>query len=414
MPIAENFAERLTYKIYTATAITPGSEPVPATDPGASGGQTLRHVSQTLSLTRDAFQSNEKRTDRQAPMSRLGTRRAPGQITGLLSPLTYKDPMAAVLRGTWAAGVTLTETDLTSIAADNGASTITAGGGDPVALGLKVGDQISFTDLSEANNNSVYFTILSFGGTSNRTMTVYPAPTTMSADSAFTLVSAQSLIIPASSHVSRLFAFEVYNSEIDIHRLFTECRLGAMNLSLPPNDNAQIDFSVLGRNRVIASGASSPFFTAPGAITTTDICAAVDGLLRVDGTNQGVVTALTIAAALNPQGPSVVGTNLVPEIFLGNAQVTGEFSVFLQDSTFLDYLDAESEVELLTLLPTGNAQSTHRLSVYLPRIKVLTNDEQDDGSGGKIVRCSFAAAPYAGATAGVTPSTMRIVDTAVT
>jgi hypothetical protein len=46
-------------------------------------------------------------------------------------------------------------------------------------LNIYYGDKITFTGLSEAANNGVEFTVLDVGGTSNRTVTVTPAPTAM-------------------------------------------------------------------------------------------------------------------------------------------------------------------------------------------------------------------------------------------
>ena len=106
MPLSENLNERLTYKFYSSGAITAGSEPVPATSPAATGGQILRHVSQTLSLSKTPIRPAEKRTDRQRAMGRHGSRRAGGAINGILSPSTQKELFEAVLRGTWTAAVT--------------------------------------------------------------------------------------------------------------------------------------------------------------------------------------------------------------------------------------------------------------------------------------------------------------------
>jgi hypothetical protein len=66
----------------------------------------------------------------------------------------------------------------TSIAADNATSSITWTAGDPAAEGFAVGDTVVMTGGSNA---SIEFEVLSFGGTSNRTMTVRPAPVTQAA-----------------------------------------------------------------------------------------------------------------------------------------------------------------------------------------------------------------------------------------
>lgn len=417
MTISENADNRLSYKAYASGAITAGSEPVPATAPAATGGQILRHVSHSLSLTKDSFAPNEKRNDRQRPLGRHGTRRAPGTISGLLSPVTYKDMFEASFRGTWsAAAVTASETEFTSAAADNATSKFTLGGGDPVAEGFRVGDVIRFTNLSEAANNAKNFVILGFGGTSNRDVTVSPAPATMSADTAFGVSTAgRSLIIPATGHVSRLFAFEDYDQGADIAMLYTEARVGGFQMRLPPNDNAGIEFNVLARNRVIYTDSAAPFFTSPAAETTTDFCAGVNGLLRVNGATLGVISGLNIALSMDPSGPSVVGTNLMPDIFLPDAAVSGDFSAFLDADAvnLINNFDDEDEISLLGYFTTSEAAASPAITVHLPRIKLNSAPTSDDQSGGRLVNFQFTAGRYSGSAAGIESTTIRITDTEV-
>ena len=151
------------------------------------------------------------RTYRQIGDFRHGVKRVTGSLNGELSPGTYWDFVEAALRGTGTAAVAKSEAELTSVAADNATSKFTFGGGDPVTEGYRVGMVIRFTNLSEALNNSKNFLITGFGATSNREVTVYPAPTTMGADTAFNVTSVgKRVFTPASGHVSRKFAIEHY------------------------------------------------------------------------------------------------------------------------------------------------------------------------------------------------------------
>ncbi|HVG46197.1 MAG TPA: hypothetical protein VM890_15750 [Longimicrobium sp.] len=63
--------------------------------------------------------------------------------------------------------------DFGTVAADNAASTLTWSTGDPVAAGLQAGEKV--IPQSGANSGKE-FTVLGFGGTSNRAISVYPAP----------------------------------------------------------------------------------------------------------------------------------------------------------------------------------------------------------------------------------------------
>lgn len=420
--LLEATSERVVYKIYSSAVIDPTVEAVPASDPATSGGQVLRHVSYGFSLTKDAYTPSEMRTDKQTPMEKHGTRRVPGTINGLLSCLTYKDPLAACLGGTWTSSlVTASQTDFTSVSADNTSSKFTFSGGNPVTKGYRVGHVIRFSSLSDSDNNSKNFTIIGFGGTSNRELTVYPAPDTMTGDTSFTLTTVgNSLIMPSSAHVKRKYAIEVYNSDGDISRLFTEGRFSGFDFSVAPNANATINFSGLWRNRKVYSGVNAPFFSAPTAETTTDIISSMDGLLVMNGSIVGVATGLSVKFNRAPTAPAQLHRQgLTPGILLANAVVTGDFTVFLQDTTFLDLFDdpttlAATEFGLLCYLPASNDAAADAMTMFLPRIKINSNGETTV-DGAKAIQCGYAAARYLGTTAstGIESTSIQICDTAV-
>lgn len=412
MSLAEGVQARVAYKAYSTGVITAGTLPTSSSDPGAASAQTLRRVSSSLKLEKETYQSNEIRPDRQIADFRHGVKRVTGGLSGEYSPGTYWDLFEAALRGTAAAAVSGSQSDFTSVTADNTASTFTFSGGDPVTKGFRIGSIIRFTNLLDDDNNSKNFLITGFSGASNRVMAVYPAPDTMTADSAFTVAEiGQSLFMPASSFVSRKFAFEHYFEDIDIARLFTECRVEGFNIQLPPTGLATVDFSVMGRDMEVYTAGSAPFFTSPTAADTNGIFAAVNGLLQVGGSTVGLVTGLNIQLALNASSDPVVGQSFVPEIFLGRANVSGQATVMLQDATFINYFKNETEVALLAFLTSNTDDDSPAASIYLPRIKFGDADIPLDGEGGQIITMPFQALKYASAGGGIEATTIRFHDT---
>lgn len=412
MALAEGTSASLRYKAYASGVMAANAKAVSATDPAVTGGKILRRVSSSLKLAKDTYQSAEIRTDQQIADFRHGVARVTGSINGEFSPGTYWDFLEAAMKATSAAGTAASNTDFTSVAADNPTSTFTFVSGDPVALGYRVGGILRFANLSDAGNNAKNFLITGFSGTSNRIVTVYPAPNTMGADSAFTMaVPGKTLSIPSTGFVARKFAIEKFFSDIDISELFTECRIAGFNIQLPATGMATIDFPMMGRDMEIYTGASAPFFTSPTAETATGIFAAVNGLLRVQGAVVGVVTGLTISNNRNPSADAVVGQNFPPEVFIGRNVITGQMTAELQDETFINYFKNETEIDILAYLTTTSAIGSPAVSIHLPRVKFGDADVPLQGEGAQTISLPFQALKYNGAAPGVEATTIRIVDT---
>lgn len=409
MTIAEGVQGVIAYKAYASGAITANT--LDATPP-TTGAQYLRRVSSSLNLRKNTYQSAEVRSDRQIIDFRHGQGRVDGDIAGELSPATWFDLIVATHRDTKVSAIALSESDLTSVTASNSGSTFTFGGGDPVGDGLGVGDVIRFTNMSVSANNSTNFTITGFSGTSNRTMSVTPAPTDQSSDTAFNLARPGcTTIVPASSFVSRKYGIEAYQSDLDQSRLFAECRATRYQASMPASGMVGFTQSFLGRSMSVLSGGSAPYFPSPTAETTTGVTAAVNGLALLDGTAIGVLTGINFQLDTSASVAEVVGQNFPAEIFLGRANVTGSLTAFLSDSTFLDAFADETEIALLAQVTTTSAAASPAITVYLPRVKLGSADVAMQGEAGQLVTSSFQALRYNGSAAGVDTTTIRWHDT---
>jgi hypothetical protein len=415
MTIAEGVQGRVVYKFYSSAAISSTSEPVAATDPAATGGQILRRVSSSLNLQRDSYRSNERRSDRQIAGFRLGTKRGQGSISGELSPATYFALIEAAHRHTSVASISKSNTELTSVTSNAGTSTFIFAGGNPVTEGFRVGDIVRFASLAATANNGINFMITEFSTANNRTMHVYPAPVTDAvADSTFTVVRpGKNTMIPSTGHVSRKIAIEHWNEDIDVAELFTEGRIAGYRLSVPASGLATFETTLGFRNSVLSSGGSAPFFTAPTAATSGNICASVNGLLRIGGTAVGVATGIEIScmAELGME-PVINPNNLVPDIFLGPSIVEGTVSCFFEDSSLVSAFLNETESNILLQLGNSSSTSGDLITIYLPRLIFSGADRPMDGDGGQTISLPFQALKYEGAAAGVEQTTIRIHDTA--
>lgn len=421
MSLAEGVSARISYKAYATGVMNSNSQPVSATDPGRTTAQVLRRVSTSLKLAKDSYAATEIRSDRQTADFRHGTRRVTGSISGEFSPATYWDFFEASTRGTATPSVVLAPGQITSVAADATASTITLGGGNPVTLGLHVGSVFRLSGLTTVGipNNGMNFIVVGFSGVTNTIMTVYPAPAaTMVAQTTGTLTTVgQQLIIPSTGFVSRKFAVESYHEDIGVSRFFTECRVGGFKLTLPASGLATVEFPMMGRDMEVYDQATpllAPFFTTPSPETTTGIFAAVNGMLRVNGSVVGVVTGLDIGMELSPSSDAVVGQDFVPEVFLGTAAVTGQVTAMLEDLELVrNFLD-EDEVDILAYLTTTQDPNAPATTIYLPRVKFSDADVAVSGLGAQTLTMPFTALKYVGNAPGVPKTTIAMSDTEAT
>lgn len=355
-----------------------------------NAGKLLRRVSSSLATTKEAFASNEVRPDQQVSDLRHGMRRASGGFEGELSLQTYDDLIEALLRGTWASGVSLSETGLTSVVASASAKTFTFTGGDPVSIGLRVGDVIRFSGLTPTTNNGKNFRITGFGGTSNRTVSVHPAPADVSTpDTSFGVSVVGKKLLMGTER--RSFTIQQHMEEIDITELFTGCRVGTSSFQMPPNGMATASFEVLGKDGQVLTGVNAPYFISPTVAPNTAILTAVSGSMRLAGVERSVVTGLDFQVALNLSSQPVVGAQTAPEVFYGRSVVTGNVSAYLEDESLINVFLNEEEVDIQAVMESGTSVGLDFLSFKFSRVKLSGASKTIGPDGGVIATFPFQA-----------------------
>jgi hypothetical protein len=354
--------------------------------PSTDAGKLLRRVSSTIAVNKDAFTSNEVRSDQQVFDARHGTRRAQGVLTADLSLESYDDFLAAVMRSTWSAGITANQATLLSVTASNSGGTFTFGGGSLITAGFKVGDVFRFTAGVPVANLNRNFRITNLTAT---VMTVFPKPTDMASQSTFTLgVRGRKLLMGT---LTPSFTIEQNYPDLDITELFTGMRVGEAALSLAPAGVATANFSFQGRDGVVSTGASAPYFANPASETTTGVLSGVNGSLSLNGAISAVVTSLDLSINTNLSSQPVVGSQYVPDIFYGRSVVTGNVSAFLEDASLLNAFLNESEVDIVAQLETAGADPKDFMVVNMQRVKMTGMNKTIGPDGGVVASFPFQA-----------------------
>lgn len=354
---------------------------------GAGNGQTLRRTTSTMALNKDAFTSAEVRTDQQVADARHGVRRVGGNISGELSTRTYDDFIEAVLRGTWAAGVSIQNStpamSSATLAAATGAltGTFTASAGSWITAGLRVGDVFRVTSGGGANANR-NFRIVSMTAT---VLTVFPAPATVTAQTTWTLAVQGRKLLTGTS--MRSFSIEQHYPDIDVSELFLGCRIGEMAVSLPPSGMATVNFGVQGVNGLVRTAAQAPVYPSAAAAPTSGILAGVNGSLSVAGAPLSIITQLDFTVSNNLNSQPVVGSVTVPDIFYGRTVVNGTLSAYFDDETLLNYFVNETEVALAVQLDDANG--TDFMAFRFNRVKLMGGTKTIGPDGGVILQSPF-------------------------
>lgn len=377
MPIQSAVRTKVVYKV----------ESVLGTPPSASGAQSLRRVTSSLGLTKDAFTSNEVRSDMQIADVRHGGRSVRGGIEGELSVQTYDDWLAALVRGSWVAGVSAAPADFaTGITPNNAAGTFTfAGAGSLITKGFKVGDIVRVTGVTGNTNTNFRITALTA-----TVMTVTPKPVTQSQVAAgWTVAVVGSKLLPGLLTPS--YTIEHQHLDALVSERFVGCRIGGLSVSLPPNGIATAQWDIIGLDGAMLTGGSHPYFTSPTAETTTGVLTGIEGGIRLAGVEQAIITGIQLNITNNLSVQPVVGTVIPPDIFYGRTVVTGQVSAFMLDESLINVFVNESTVDMVVQANASGVAPQNFLTFNMQNVKFTGYSKTIGAEGGIIVQFPFQA-----------------------
>lgn len=230
--------------------------------------KTFRRISGAPSLSKEAYDSEERRKDRMQADSRHGRRSVAGAIETEASVTSYDAAWEAVLGGAWAAGVTVTASAGDGITATAATRTFTraAGGGQSfITDGLRIGDRVQIAGLNAAYDGKA-FTITGLTAT---TMTVAPEPgvtfvdvSTADVDATITVLGKKLTI----GNAFRSFVMERAWTDIGQFQAFKGCVFNSVNVSLPTTGMARLSWNVIGKD---ADSMSASSIDGAAALTRT-------------------------------------------------------------------------------------------------------------------------------------------------
>jgi hypothetical protein len=341
-----------------------------------SGARVLRTTGgQYGRMTKAAVESNEVRRDGMRSRGRHGTQKSTGGYAAEASIALMDDVIEAVMRGTWATELVITQATASLASITTTTSTIVAGGGSWITAGLRVGDVVRLTNHSTAANNDRNLRIIGLTAT---VMTVAETLTANAvADTTFTITRAgRKLINPAAGALVRpYYTIEEHEIDIDGSEIFTDCRWTSLSFRMQPNGLLTVDTGWVGTGKFeTQSAGSAPFFTTPTEPTGVPLSVA-DATIRMGSTDLVDLTSLDLTLDIGGNAPDVIASKFSPDVFDGQMAVSMNLTALRQDLLRVaDYLN-ETVLSLHIFAPENEAEPKDFLSIFVPNFSLGSVDK---------------------------------------
>lgn len=378
------------------------------TKAAAGTGQIYPRITATFDTDADKYSSNEIDPSQQQGDTRLGNFRTSGTLNGEASCGTYALLMAALLRRDFTAGGTTSAQ--TTIAATTGGLTRSAGSwltdGFDAGMVVRV---TGFVAPATANNSRNFFvTSVTATNLNGQFMDGTPMVAKVAGDSVTVTATGKRTFTPLTGHTNDWFTAEIQETKIGVNRVFVDQQPSKYDLSVQPNGMTTANFSFMGKQELPNS--ATAYFTAPTVAPANGKFSGATAVLSVNGIPSQICTGMSLSVDGQVKLDAVIGSKYTTAASRGKVMGSGQFTVLLQDATFLDYFKAETEVPLAYAMADSNAPLANVMAFAAGRIKI-TSAKVDDGEKNKIVTCAFDILRYKGIDPQFENTTLSVQDT---
>lgn len=349
-----------------------------------------------LVLRRARIDSSEKRDDGNRPMSRLGGKMVDGSLNteltvgGAITPLTE-----GLIRAAYATSVAIGFVTMTTVTF--GTNVVTAAGGDWVGgQGLRVGDIFTVTGSSVSGNNNLRTPILAV---TSLTITVPAGTFTTLAAAATGTITRLRKLVNGTTPTRKSYTVEQYEEDNDLSEYFVGCRVVGLRMSLRPGQHVTCEWRFLGMDRTALATGTSPYFSAPAAVTTGLSLVADDSGIYKSAAAISTFTGFDLDFSIAASGQNVIGSTTPADIFDNALSVSGSITGLRSDFTSLTQYDAETEFDLMVVLTEPTSAPKPCFAFYLPRVKIgAVSAPAGGGDNGKIETLELIVGPKDAAT----------------
>jgi hypothetical protein len=371
MPVIASGANvSLSYVLETTRGVTPGSPSM----------KTLRNVGRNINLSKDLLQSQEVTTNRQMADLRHGFNKIGGTIPVQLGILDYDDMILMAMSGSWANSTT----GSTTIAANNtgagvGTYVLSAGSWRTTGNGFDLGDEIVGSGFTNGGNN-VRSKITAISTTTNPNDTITVATTAggnMVSEAAAAgrtvqlATAATGMKMKIGSTLKTMTAERRFNDLIQ-YQTFLGAAVNQATISMQPSRIITMSMDLVGISGGAFSGSSlgtpAAAATNPATNTLWQPFSVFNGKVMLGGTQIAIITGLDVVLNNQRTTQPVVGATTTPDVFEGQALVTGQATIFFDSpATVYNLFKNETTSWLDVVLQDVGGTDFHRIN--LPNVK---------------------------------------------
>ena len=354
-----------------------------------SGGQYLRRETAAFNLMKDKFNSNEIVTHQQYTGDTYGVSKTSGTLSGVISPATYKDFLASLVRADFATVTAITGLSLTI--AGSGPWTITRSAGDFLTGGIKIGHVVRIT-AGTYTGTARDINLLVTGVTSTVLTVVVPNGSSLTAQgpiaSSTVTVVGKTTKVPTTGHTNDYYTIEEWYTGNSKSRLYTDMQVASASIQVPATGIATISMPFVGLGR---TKGNSQVLTSPTAENTNTILSASNAYILINGARTTVATSmsLTIDGKVT-HGEPVIGSRTLSDVVRGEVNVSGTVTVQYDAETISDLFVNETAVSIICVLFADSTATSDFVSFVIPRAKFF-GDDIDDGKKQLVMTLPFTA-----------------------
>lgn len=347
--------------------------------------QTLRSTSRAVNLQKEVLTSEEVDTEtRQVSDVRHGFNQVVGNPGFQLSRSDYRDLIEAAFGAVFTAPTAVSGVDL---ATTQGTKTYTRASGSFSADGYRVGDIIIVAGFTNTESNGLK-TIATVGTT---TITVVEDIGADEVAAAGRTIQMQGKRCDIGTTLSTLYV-ERHLLATGKYQKFNGVTPNQLAMSIAPRAIVNGTMDLLGMSaKPVASASESG--EDPISKSAASPYAAFDGKLYEGAALIAVVTGLEWTLANNRSLEPVIGSKFSPDVFEGDAVVTGQVTAFFENDTLLNKFINETESSIWNKLDDPNG--TDFCNMVFPRVKYNGGDMDPPQRGPVPLQMPFQALLHA-------------------